>query len=164
MYDVIPASPDTKSPATADFHVRSGQKDPNDQDIDQVGIFTGIPATATQCSLNWKQGAPNERTFTVQGNGRVSAIQLDNLNISNGVSWSDVEKAQTIGTEAGPDFSFWDGADFGASTHSTGPVTCAQTIYIKFETHKGPENNGVNDPRDVFLKQDDKNGWYITYQ
>ncbi|KAI0121769.1 hypothetical protein BJ170DRAFT_688002 [Xylariales sp. AK1849] len=157
MYVVVPSDPDSVTPAVEYFQVISG-----DMDINQVGIFTGIPADAKKCSLHWKQGGPDERVFKVTGNGLVSATQVDNLSTCGGVSWSEVQSAKVISKEAGPDFTYWDQREFAAATHGSWDLTCAETIYMKFETLKGAGQD-VKEYRNVYLEQDDKNGWYIEY-
>lgn len=159
MYVVLPSDPQSKAPGVSYFQVVSGGPD-----IDQVGVFKGIPAGARSCSLYWKQADADERVFKVTGNGRVSAIQYDNFDTGNGISWSDVENAKAISAEFGPDMSAWDRPNYPAWDHGFWTLTCAETIYMKFETHKGAENQGVNDYRNVYMDQDDKNGWYIRYK
>jgi hypothetical protein len=158
MHVVVPSNPEYSTQDVGYFQVISG-----DMDVNEVGIFTGIPADAKRCTLGWKQGGPDERAFKVTGNGRVSAIQLNGLDAADGYTWTDVQNANAISAEFGPDFSFWDGPEYPATTHGSWDLNCAETIYMKFETHKGAENQGVDGYRNVYLEQDDKNGWYINY-
>lgn len=156
MRVVVPSQPDYTTPAVEYFQVQSG-----DMDINQVGVFSGIPADAKRCTLHWKQAGPDERSFTVTGSGLLSAFQIDNLDASGDVAWADVEKANTISKEFSPDLTYWDGPTFLATTHGSWDLKCAETVYLKFETH---ETGGVKEAANVYLEQDDKNGFYVQYE
>ncbi|KAH8205112.1 hypothetical protein TruAng_000677 [Truncatella angustata] len=160
MYVVAPLESDTRTKTTVPhFQVISG-----DMDVNEVGVFTGIPADAKSCSLGWHQGDANKRTFKVTGNGLVSAWQLDDLNTKDGVSWSDVKSAKTVGKEAGPDFTSWDLPEYGSTNHGSWSLDCRETIYIKFETLKVPADSDSKEYRNVYMDQDENNGFYVRYE
>lgn len=159
MFVVYPANPETTGSAVKYFQVVSGS-----MDINQVGVFSGIPAEAKSCKLGWKQGAAADRSFKVTGNGRVSVFQIEGIDATDGVSWSEVEDATVTSTEFGPDLTNWDSPSIGVWDHgSSWGLTCAETIYLKFATHKGAEDNGSDEYRNVYLEQDDNNGFYVSY-
>lgn len=158
MFVVVPANPETTGSAVKYFQVVSGS-----MDINQVGVFSGIPAEAKSCSLGWKQGDAASRSFKVTGNGRVSVFQIEGIDATDGVSWSEVEGATVTSTEFGPDLTNWDSPSIGATDHGSWGLTCAETIYLKFATHKGPEDTGSDEYRNVYLEQDDNNGFYVSY-
>lgn len=156
MYVVLPSVPSYNSSAVSYFQAETGPVD-----IDQVGVFTGIPASAKNCTLMWKTGNYEERSFIVEGNGLLTPTQLKGLDSTQPVSWNAVTAATPIKPSLGADMTNWDQQQFRGSTHVAGSVDCAAQISVQFEINKDGAPAGQN--AIVYLKQDDKNGWYISY-
>ena len=160
MYYVTPSSPDAQGPKASRFQVSSGPKI-----VDQVGAFSGIPAGAKKCTLWWEASDWKDRDFTVIGSGSVSAIQLFQINTTNGVSWSDVQKARVWGKEMGFDFSNWNLPMFNKSTNGGFDVDCLESIYIHFGIMQTPDYD-VNEFRIVDMRLDSRmvDGPFIKYE
>lgn len=159
MHVVLPSDPDYSTGDVGYFQVQQGV-----MDINEVGVFSGIPADATTCSVRWKQGAVGERSFTVTGNGAVSVVQLGGaFDPAQNVTWAAVEGATALGNELMANMGNWDKPDQGATTHIVGDVQCAEVVSLKFETFKGAGGSTPDESDNYWLEQDDKNGFYITY-
>ncbi|KAI1137796.1 hypothetical protein F5Y05DRAFT_62364 [Hypoxylon sp. FL0543] len=157
MYNLLPGEPDKAQPAVTylQFQVQANQ--PEQQ---QVAVFQGIPATAQKCYLNWAQAAEAERTFTVDGSGYSAVQQLTGFPAA-GAPVSSASIAQYVPADQAktqhPDFTFWDKQSKDAATHSGGEVDCAEDVYLKVSL------DTLNGDGRVYMEQDAKNGFYITY-
>jgi hypothetical protein len=155
MYVVAPGDADLATPPFPYFQVQSGQAD-----IDAVGIFTGIPADATSCTVYWRQGV--ERVFSVKGSGYVSVEQLEGLNAAQPVSWTAVEQATNVGRVGGAAMGNWDAPSYGAVEHEVGEAMgCAEQLTMLFSVDKAAA--GANATDNTYLELDANNGWFIRY-
>ncbi|KAI0889307.1 uncharacterized protein GGS22DRAFT_153618 [Annulohypoxylon maeteangense] len=126
--------------------------------LEQVVVFSGIPAGAKTCNLMWAQAAEAERTFVVDGSGLAAILPL--TGVPSLVSANSIKPylpaADTKPVH--PDFTFWDKQSKDAATHTVGRFNCAEEVYYKIQLDT---QNG--DGR-VYLEQDGKNGLYVTYE
>ncbi|OTA93598.1 hypothetical protein M434DRAFT_395530 [Hypoxylon sp. CO27-5] len=158
MYNLFPAEPDKTQPAVSYLQV---QEQENQAPLEQVAVFQGIPATATKCSLNWAQAAEAERTFVVDHSGYTSVLQLTGFPAAGEpISSASIAKYEPADQSKAkhPDFTFWDKQSKDAQTHSAGQVDCAENIYLKVAL------DTLNGDGRVYLEQDAKNGFYVTYE
>ncbi|KAI0841186.1 hypothetical protein F5Y06DRAFT_260881 [Hypoxylon sp. FL0890] len=157
MYNLLPGEPDKTQPAVSylQFQVQDNQPEQ-----EQVAVFQGIPASAKTCYLNWAQAAEAERTFTVDGSGYSTVEQLTGFPAAgqpiSSASIAQYEPADKSKAQH-PDFTFWDKQSKDAVTHKGGEIDCAENVYLKVAL------DTLNGDGRVYMEQDAKNGFYITY-
>ncbi|KAI6080961.1 hypothetical protein F4821DRAFT_250384 [Hypoxylon rubiginosum] len=158
MYNLYPSEPDRAEAPVS--HLEVSHKSATDPAVEQVAVFSGIPASAKSCTLGWAQGAAAERVFKVENSGLVSTLQLTGFpsDVSKVSSASVAAYEPTDAVKAGLtiDFTNWDKV-LTAAPHSGGPVDCAETIYVKVGI-KTTNGDGY-----VYMDQDAKNGLTISY-
>ncbi|KAJ4258232.1 hypothetical protein NW762_008381 [Fusarium torreyae] len=155
IYDIYPGHPDYSKKAVHGVHLESYD---DKSQVEQVIVYKGIPAGATNCGFGWVQAERHERTFLVKNSNALAGIrQLSGIpKDGKDVSYNSIKPFDDAEKELGaPDFSFWD--TFDADSHGAGGIKCAETLYFKagFRNPKGDTQ--------VYLEQDDKNGWILTY-
>ncbi|KAI2607037.1 uncharacterized protein GGS25DRAFT_316614 [Hypoxylon fragiforme] len=156
MYNLYPAQPDLADPPVSQLEVH---RVAGSAAREQVAIFAGIPAGATQCVLQWQAAAASERHFTVDGNGSLEAARLSGVP-AEPVSAGSV--AGQVGGEEGvlhPDFTNW---PLVATAHNStaGVIACAEALAYKFAINQ----DSASGDGSVFLAQDAKNGLYVSYK
>lgn len=151
LYNVFPQHPDLAKNSLG-FHVESYD---NSSQVEQVVVFSGIPANAKKCTLGWRQGSRIERTFIVKGGDALTGVRQLAGPLEKGVTYNTI-KPFDDGDEIGAaDFTNWD--DLEPQGHIIGSLECATSLYFKF----GLRNN--QDNTKVFLNQGKHDGIYITY-
>ncbi|KAI1397526.1 hypothetical protein F4819DRAFT_503287 [Hypoxylon fuscum] len=156
MYNLHPAQAELAQPSVSYLETQLHGSDPA---LAQAAVFSGIPATAKTCTLSWAQADAAARTFTVEKSGLISVLPLTGFPAAGApVSSASVAAFEPADAEVAltPDFTFWDQTKT-ATNHTAGPVPCAENIYLKVS------QNPVNGDGHVYLQQDEKNGFYISY-
>ncbi|RBR04414.1 uncharacterized protein FIESC28_11567 [Fusarium coffeatum] len=153
LYNVYPSAPNVakKSPG---FHIETYN---NASQVEQLLVFSDIPAEAKSCSVGWAQGERPERIFIVKGgDGLTSVKQLSGFPDAKNVNYNTAKEFDTIDESVGAaDFTNWD--DLPAQGHIIGSIDCKSSIYLKAAL-RNPDGNTK-----VFLEQNSKNGLYIEY-
>ncbi|KAF4964597.1 hypothetical protein FSARC_7503 [Fusarium sarcochroum] len=155
IYDIYPEHPDYSKKPVHGVHIETYN---NKSQVEQAIVYKGIPAGAKNCGFGWMQGDRHGRTFLVKnGNALAGIRQLSGFpKDGEDVSYNSIKPFDDAEKELGAnDFSNWDTAD--AQPHGAGSVKCAETLYFK-AGFRNPEGDSQ-----VYLEQDDKNGWVITY-
>ncbi|KAM0350681.1 hypothetical protein ACHAPU_003172 [Fusarium lateritium] len=153
LYSVFPGSPDMAKKSSG-FHVETYN---NASQVEQLLVFTDIPASAKDCSLGWAQGERPERIFVVKGgDGLTELRQLSGFPDPKSVTYETAKEFDTGDKPVGAaDFTNWD--DLPAQGHIIGGIDCKSTIYLKAAL-RNPDGNTK-----VFLEQNSKNGLHIQY-
>jgi hypothetical protein len=134
----------------------------NVSQIEQVAVFRGIPAGATNCVSGWSQANKTDRVFIVKGESGLSRMRPLSGFPADGepVSFASVQPFDTANDtqQFGADFTFWDDEQYQQWDHTNGPVECAEDIYIKV---------AIRDPlvkASIYMEQDTANGLWIEYR
>ncbi|KAK7409403.1 hypothetical protein QQX98_008412 [Neonectria punicea] len=153
LYNIFPKAPDVAKDSLG-FHLETYQ---NASRVEQVLVFTGIPANAKSCSVGWDQGDRTERVFIVKGGDALTGVkQLSGFPDNNKVTYNTIKPFDTAENDlGGADFTNWD--DLEPQGHTVGAIDCTDSIYLKAAL-RNPNGNTK-----VFLNQDDDNGVYISY-
>ncbi|KAJ4114681.1 hypothetical protein NW760_001604 [Fusarium oxysporum] len=152
LYSVFPGSPDVAKKSVG-FNVATYN---NASQIEQLLVFTGIPAEAKKCTLGWAQGEQPERLFIVKGGDALTEFKQLSGFPGKAVTYNTAKEFDTAGESVGAaDFTNWD--DLPAQTHIVGNIDCKSIVYLKAAL-RNPNGNTK-----VFLEQSDKNGVYIEY-
>ncbi|CAJ2501038.1 Uu.00g038910.m01.CDS01 [Anthostomella pinea] len=164
MHYLHPAEPDLADGPVSELHI---QRQGNASTLEQVAIFSGIPARAKTCTLNWAQADLGGRHFAVDANGLLEVLQLSSLPLpsdSNALTAASVAPFVDAATAAGnvvlhPDTTGWDSPAYGVGTHIAGFVDCAEEIYLRVavDGRMGRASDGH-----VYLGQDFQNGLFVT--
>lgn len=154
IYNIFPKYPDVAQDAVSGVRLESYD---SASQVEQVVVFSGIPAKAKTCSFGWKQGEKLGRIFIVRGSDGVSDVrQLSGFPKGKDVSYNSIKPFDDAEKNVGGiDFANWD--DLDPATHSAGMVDCAETLYFKVSLRNG--DSGTK----VFLIQDENNGFHISY-
>jgi len=122
---------------------------------DQVAQWSGIPATATTCTIGWAVTA--ERSFSVYGNGLIQYQQLPGLPPADtNVTAETIAPFKDQGARDGSiDFTFWPEVA-GPHVHKGGMLDCGNDITVYLS--KDMVNGG---PGSVALEQNAQNGLYL---
>lgn len=159
MYNIYPQAPEVSKPAVTGLHIETFE---GKSQLEQVAVFTGIPAGAKNCMLGWSQADKEDRVFVVKGGTGLTRIrQLSGLPApADGISFSSMQPYDDApqNDDLGPDFTFWDDEQYDATEHSAGGVDCAESIYLRV---------ALRDPAtkaSLYLGQDEKNGLWVEYQ
>ncbi|KAI1764240.1 hypothetical protein GGR53DRAFT_327618 [Hypoxylon sp. FL1150] len=155
MYNIYPSDPSRSEAPVSHLEVQLHGSDPA---VEQVAVFSGIPASAKSCTLGWSQAAASERVFVVEKSGLVSTTQLTGFP-SDAVSAASVaayEPEDPAEKGLTTDFTLWD-KTATATGHVGGGVDCAESIYVKVAIEP------VNGDGHVYMDQDLKNGLTIAY-
>ncbi|KAF9772106.1 hypothetical protein IL306_010223 [Fusarium sp. DS 682] len=152
LYSIFPGSPDVAKKSVG-FNVATYN---NASQIEQLLVFTGIPAEAKKCTLGWAQGEQPERLFIAKGGDGLTEFKQLSGFPTKAVTYNTAKEFDTPGESAGAaDFTNWD--DLPAQSHIIGNIDCKSTIYLKAAL-RNPNGNTK-----VFLEQSEKNGVYIEY-
>ncbi|KAM5349770.1 hypothetical protein ACJ41O_006275 [Fusarium nematophilum] len=155
LYNIFPKHPDLAKGAVKGVHLESYN---NASQVEQVVVFSGIPADAKSCSFGWEQGERISRVFIVKGGDALSDVkQLSGFPAEGeDVTYASVKPFDDAEENVGGiDFTNWD--DLDASSHLAGGLDCAETLYFKVKL-RNPDGNTK-----VYLGQDEENGFHITY-
>ncbi|KAI0388095.1 hypothetical protein F5Y04DRAFT_241648 [Hypomontagnella monticulosa] len=154
MYNLYPSEPEKAQDAVSHLHISYHKDAPA---LEQVAIFH-LPANAKTCSLNWAQADEAERTFVVDESGLASILPLTGFPAAGTpVSAASVAPYEPATGSTHADFTFWDKQAKDATTHSVGNFVCAENVYFKLSI------DSVNGDGEVFMEQDKKNGFFVTY-
>ncbi|KAF4461533.1 hypothetical protein FALBO_11673 [Fusarium albosuccineum] len=151
LYNIFPESPDLSKDSLG-FHLETYN---NASQVEQVLVFSGIPAGAKTCSVGWDQGERIERVFIVKGGNALAGVKQLSGFPDNEVTYNTIKPFADGEEFGGADFTNWD--DLPAQGHNIGSVDCAETLYLKVALR---DKNGNTK---VFLNQDKTNGLAITY-
>ncbi|KAI2465852.1 hypothetical protein F4781DRAFT_407587 [Annulohypoxylon bovei var. microspora] len=157
MYNLFPTQPDFSQTSVSYLEVQVRGTEPQ---LEQVAVFQGIPAGAKTCTLSWAQASEAERVFVVDDSGYTSVLPLTGFPAAGSpVSSASVKPFEPADAAAAkhPDFTFWDKQSKDAATHTAGVVACAEEMYFKVAI------DTTNGDGHVYLEQDAKNGFYISY-
>lgn len=155
MYNLYPSQPDLSQSPVSYLQVQVSGTNPQ---LEQVAVFSGIPSNAKTCSLMWAQAAESERTFVVDGSGLTSILPLTGFpSTGSPVSANSIKPFESGEKATHSDFTFWDKQSKDAVNHTVGAIECAEEVYYKMsiDTENGDGH--------VYLEQDGKNGFYVTY-
>jgi len=155
LYDIFPKHPDLVKGTVSGVHVEAYD---DASQVEQVLVFTGIPAEAKECRFGWKQGERIERVFVIDGANALSQVrQLSGFPEGNqDVSFNSIRPFADAGKDIGSvDFTNWQTS--GATTHDGGSVNCAEAMYFKVSL-KDPKSN-----TQLYLTQNQDNGFYVSY-
>ncbi|RSL49837.1 hypothetical protein CEP54_012252 [Fusarium duplospermum] len=154
IYNIFPKSPNVAQAAVSGVRLESYD---GASQVEQVVVFSGIPAEAKTCSFGWKQGEKLDRIFIVRGSDGVSNVrQLSGFPEGKDVTYNSIKPFDDAEKNVGGiDFANWD--DLDPATHGAGSVDCAETLYFKVSLRNG--DSGTK----VYLGQDENNGFDISY-
>ena len=152
-YNVFPGAPDVGKESLG-FHVETFQ---NASQVEQILVFSDIPAGTKNCQIGWQQGSRVERVFIVRGGDALAGVRLlSGFPHKSSVTYNSVKPFVDAGKDVGAaDFTNWD--DLPPQGHLVGDVDCAETMYLLFALRNSNGNTKV------FLNQDDENGVYVSY-
>ncbi|KAI1086375.1 hypothetical protein F5B19DRAFT_162879 [Rostrohypoxylon terebratum] len=155
MYNLYPSQPDLSQSPVSYLQVQASEKDPQ---LEQVAIFRGIPSNAKTCALMWAQASESERTFVVDGSGLTAIQPLTGFPSAGApVSANSIKPFESADAPTHSDFTFWDKQSKDAVNHTVGLIQCAEQVYYKLSL------DTLNGDGHVYLEQDAKNGFYVTY-
>jgi hypothetical protein len=142
----------TTSPSV--FHI---SQDSNRTRIAQVMTFSGVPASATNMTLEWSVSPP-PRVFTANGSAtsEVHALDASILNLSS-FSEKNVEAAASNVTFGQAAFDFWpDSPTQTSHLVSSKPIKVTSDISFRSRLLLGKAG-------DVRIEQNANNGWLLKY-
>ncbi|PKS11612.1 hypothetical protein jhhlp_001762 [Lomentospora prolificans] len=153
LYNIYPEHGDLAANEVSGAHLESYD---DASQVEQVVVFRGIPAEAKECKFGWRQGERIERSFVITGeHGLAKVKQLPGLP-EDDITFNSVKSFDDAAKEIGAvDFTNWH--TLGPFIHPTGNIDCAETVYIKLNLKDGEGNT------QVFLEQNDENGFYVSY-
>ncbi|KAI1460382.1 hypothetical protein F4805DRAFT_417347 [Annulohypoxylon moriforme] len=157
MYNLYPSQPDLSQTPVTYLQIQVSGTNPH---LEQAAVFRGIPSGAKTCNLMWAQAAEAERTFVVDGSGFTSILPLTGFPSSGSPVSTNSLKPFIPGDDVKPthaDFTFWDKQSKDAVNHTVGQFECAEEVYFKLAI------DTTNGDGHVYLEQDKKNGFYVTY-
>lgn len=149
IYKDVPSFPSVSTT----LNVMNGSSSASVQD--QVAKWSGIPSTATTCSIGW--AVTEDRSFSVYDNGLIRFQQLSGLPpVGTNITAETVAPFKEAGAKNGSmDFTLW--AELaGPHTHLGGLVDCASDVF--FYLTKDMVGGG---PGSVTLEQNAQNGLYL---
>lgn len=154
LHTIQPAKPDTEifSSKNAPLNYFISNSGPGEEDAtsEQVAIFSGIPAAAKFCRINWSVAA--ERSFTVSGNGLTDICTLKNP-IPEKITYNSVQAA--AGEKVGSaDFTNWPQVA-GVQDHIVGSVDCSSEMAFKL---------AISNVGEVLLTPTPDTGFYVQYE
>ncbi|KFA75937.1 hypothetical protein S40288_05874 [Stachybotrys chartarum IBT 40288] len=159
MYYIYPQDATLAKASVTGLHIEAFT---NLSQIEQVAVFRGIPAGATNCVSGWSQANKTDRVFIVKGDSGLTRMRPLSGFPAPGepVSYASIQPFDTAGEteQFGADFTLWDDEQYQQWDHTNGPVDCAEEIYIKV---------AIRDPlvkASVYMEQDTANGLWIDYQ
>ena len=159
MYNIYPQAPDVSKAPVTGLHIETFE---DKSQLEQVAVFRGIPADATNCSLGWSQDTKENRVFILKGSSGLTRIrQLSGLpSEGDGVSFSSVKPFDDAPEDEGlgPDFTLWDDEQYDDWDHLAGGLDCAEEIYLKIKL-RTPEEKAS-----LYMAQNEKNGFWIEYK
>lgn len=133
---------------TGNKRVRNSKASPTDLNLsktstsstEQIMTFQ-VPkeASGKKCRLQWSVASTQESGFRAEGDGHVAIYQT-----------GPDGKEELV---AGAEFGDWVGVSDGR-VHSSGVVPCRDTLRLRLE---------LRDEGKVFLKQNNRNGFFIQY-
>ncbi|KAF4972083.1 hypothetical protein FZEAL_9677 [Fusarium zealandicum] len=154
LYDIFPEHPALSREPVSAVHMESYD---NTSQVEQVIVFSGIPADAKYCGFGWKQGERIERVFLIDGvDALVEIKQLSGFPAEGTtVTYDSIKPFDDSETTSGADFTNWD--DITPATHGSGTFDCAETMYFKTALKHKDGNTKL------YLGQDENNGYHLTY-
>ena len=159
MYNIYPQAPDLSRDPVAGIYLEAFK---DKSQLEQVAIFRGIPADATNCSLGWSQDTKENRVFVLKGSSGLTRIrQLSGIpSDKDGVSFSSVKPFDDAPEDdgLGPDFTYWDEEQYDDWDHLAGNVDCREEIYLKIRFWNPEEKASL------YMAQNEKNGFWIEYK
>ncbi|KAH6692540.1 hypothetical protein F5X68DRAFT_59153 [Plectosphaerella plurivora] len=156
IHDIFPEHPSRARGPVNGVHLETFS---NASQVEQVVVFSGIPASAKSCAIGWKQAARLDRVFVFRGSEGVTGIRPLSGFPAEGaaVTHDSIQPFDKAEAELGAlDFANWDESS-GASGHVGTTIDCSETMYFKFALR-----NAESETR-VYLGQDDANGWVVSY-
>lgn len=158
MYNIYPQAPDVSKPAVTGLHIETFE---GKSQLEQVAVFSGIPAGAKQCTLGWSQADKEDRVFVLKGDTGLTRIrQLSDIpEPADGISFSSVQPYDDAPEQEalGPDFTFWDDEQYDQWDHVGGQVDCANEIYLKVALYDPAAKSSL------YLGQDEQNGLWLEW-
>ncbi|KAH7316808.1 hypothetical protein B0I35DRAFT_434041 [Stachybotrys elegans] len=156
MHNIFPQQPDAHRGPLTGLHLETFA---NLSQLEQVAVFRGIPAAASNCVLQWDQADKDSRTFIVKGGSGLTRMRLLEGLPDGPITFDSIRPFDTAADEDqfGADFTLWDDEMYGAQTHIASSIPCAEDIFIKIS---------MRDPTtktSLYLGQDDNNGLWIEY-
>lgn len=154
LHTIQPAKPDEEifSSKNGPLNYFISNSGPGEESAtsEQVAIFSGIPASAKKCQINWSVAA--ERTFTVSGNGLTDVCTLKSP-IPEKITYNTVQAA--VGVKVGSaDFTNWP-QSVGVQNHLVGSVDCSSDLALKL---------AIVNVGEVLLTPTPDTGFYVEYE
>jgi hypothetical protein len=157
MHNIFPQETDAHRGPLTGLHLETYG---NRSQLEQVAVFRGIPAGASNCVLLWEQADKDSRTFIVKGSSGLTRMSLLDGLPDGDITFASIQPFDTAleSERFGADFTLWDDEAYGAQTHIANSIPCAEEVFVKI---------AMRDPTiktSLYLGQDDNNGLLIQYE